>query len=67
VFLSALKALRVRPKRILYSLYHEAYVRVQEEKVQIVVSYDVEKRPTLFPRSLIFLCTYLICSHTRIE
>jgi len=41
MFLSALKALRVRPKRILHSSYHVAYVLVQGEKVQIIVSYDV--------------------------
>jgi len=40
MFLSALKALRFRPKRILHSLYHVAYARVQEEKVQIIISCD---------------------------
>jgi hypothetical protein len=40
VFLSALKALRVRPKRILHSLCHVAYARIQEENLQIVISCD---------------------------
>lgn len=49
MFLSALKALGVRPKRILHSLYHVAYVRIQEENVQIVVACDVSERNTFFP------------------